>query len=114
MSLHVPLDVIVVLFSATLGVITGLPVAFVAITFPILVPVVEVIGTPSMRLPLIILVYLSGFTGSLLSPLHLCMILSNEYFGAPWLTFYKRLWLPAIMSAGGGVCYVWVLGLFFR
>ena len=113
MSLHVPLGGMVVLFSATLGVITGLPVAFVAITFPILVPVVEVIGTPSMRLPLIILVYLSGFTGSLLSPLHLCMILSNEYFGARWLTFYKRLWLPAIMSAGGGVCYVWVLSLFF-
>jgi len=113
MSLHVPLGGMVVLFSATLGVITGLPVAFVAITFPILVPVVEVIGTSSMRLPLIILIYLSGFTGSLLSPLHLCMILSNEYFGAPWLAFYKRLWLPVIVSAGGGLCYVWLLSVLF-
>jgi integral membrane protein (TIGR00529 family) len=111
MHLNVPLGWMIVLFSATLGVITGLPVAFVAITFPVLVPVIEIIGTPNMRLPLIILVYLSGFTGSLLSPLHLCMILSNEYFGAPWLKFYQRLWLPMIMSAGGGLCYFWLLSL---
>ena len=110
MYLQVPLGWMVVFFSATLGGITGLSVAFVAITFPVLVPVIEAMGTPNMRLPLVILAYLSGFTGTLLSPIHLCMILSNEYFGASWLSFYKRLWLSVIVSVGGGLSYVWVLG----
>jgi hypothetical protein len=36
----------------------------------------------------------SGFTGVLLSPLHLCLILSNQYFNARMKDVYRQLWLP--------------------
>jgi len=40
------------------------------------------------------LAYLSGFVGVILSPSHLCLILTNEYFGSDLMKVYKTLAIP--------------------
>jgi len=43
---------------------------------------------------LVMLGFVSGFVGCLLSPVHLCVILTREYFHARWGGIYRML-LPS-------------------
>ncbi len=108
-DLEIPLGWMVVLLPITVGTISGLPLAFVGVTFPIVVPMINTMGALDMKLPLVLLAYVSGIAGVLLSPLHLCLILSNDYFKASWSSVYRRLWLPALIILVGGIGYFWVL-----
>ncbi len=83
------------------GVMTGLTIAFVSITFPLLMPLMG--GVPP-SLGLLALAFGSGFAGVMLSPLHLCLLLTREYFNADLAKVYHRLWVPsALVLAAGAV-----------
>jgi hypothetical protein len=41
----------------------------------------------------------SGFIGMLLSPAHLCLILTNEYFGSDLLKVIRVLAVPLLLLA---------------
>ena len=60
------------------GLLTGITLAYVGITFPILS--VYIISNGTINLNYEMLAYVSGFIGVLLSPIHLCLLLTNEYF----------------------------------
>jgi uncharacterized protein len=45
----------------------------------------------------------------LLSPLHLCLLLSNEYFGTPLRPVYRLLWLPCAGMFAAGLGYYAIL-----
>ena len=54
----------------------------------------------------IFLAYLSGFLGIILSPTHLCLVLTNEYFGSNLLRVYRKMVLPlAILFVLGLLLY---------
>lgn len=74
--------------SVLSGFVTGITIAFVGITFPIIMSMIEV--TPAN----LMFIFASGFAGVLLSPVHLCLVLSNRYFGARLVRMYRYL-LPA-------------------
>jgi hypothetical protein len=76
------------------GVMTGLTIAYVGITFPILMPLM---GSGSLSLGLLALAFGSGFAGVMLSPVHLCLILTREYFNADMAKVYHRLWIPSAL-----------------
>ncbi len=82
------------------GVMTGLTIAFVGITFPILMPLMG--GAPP-SLGLLALAFGSGFAGVMLSPVHLCLVLSGEYFNADMARVYQRLWLPSALVLAAGM-----------
>ena len=87
----------VLLFAApfTVGLLTGVNQAFVAIAFPLLVPIIGQ-GDPDMGL--LAFAYVSGFVGILLSPAHLCLALTADYFRAPLRDVYKILvWPTAVI-----------------
>jgi integral membrane protein (TIGR00529 family) len=71
------------------GILTGHTVGFVGSTFALLA---NVAGTASQ--PLVSLAFAAGFIGVLLSPLHLCLILTKEYFRADLSGIY-RMTIPA-------------------
>jgi len=81
------------LFAAPflVGLLTGVNQAFVAIAFPILVPM---IGTGNPDMFLLAFAYVSGFVGILLSPAHLCLALTADYFKAELKDVYRILILP--------------------
>jgi integral membrane protein (TIGR00529 family) len=81
------------LFAAPflVALLTGVNQAFVGITFPLLIPIIGE-GKPDMVL--LMFAYVSGFCGILLSPAHLCLALTADYFKAELRDVYKILLVP--------------------
>ncbi|MFW6161043.1 MAG: DUF401 family protein, partial [Acidobacteriota bacterium] len=77
-----------------LAILTGVNHAYVGISFPILVPM---IGTGNPDLVLMMFAYVSGFVGILLSPAHLCLVLTLEYFKAQLRDVYRLLIWPSVI-----------------
>jgi len=113
LMLKVPLMLIAVILPFLVGLITGITIAFVGVTFPILVPLIHTLGETSFMLPYVMLAMVSGFSGVLLSPLHLCLILSNEYFNTSMGSVYRHLWVLCICLVSSGIAYFlishWIL-----
>ncbi len=103
--LDVPLVAIVMMLPFVVGAIVGITVAFVGSTFPILIALVVSLGRGDILLPYLMLALVSGFMGVLLSPLHLCLQLSNKYFGASMREVYRHLWLPSAAVLASAVLY---------
>ncbi|MFN0149101.1 MAG: DUF401 family protein [bacterium] len=92
------------------GLLTGVNQAYVAITFPILAPLMHAggaagangaAGAPALPaemldMSLVMFAYVSGFLGILLSPTHLCLVLTREYFRAEFRGVY-RLLIPPVL-----------------
>jgi len=94
--LNIPLFIITIVLPFLVGLITGITVAFVGSTFPILAPLIHSLDPAASIMPYVMLAMACGFAGVLLSPLHLCLILSNEYFKADIKAVYRLLWLPCV------------------
>ncbi len=92
--MNVPIFLITIALPFLVGIITGITVAFVGSTFPILIPLIHSLDPTASLMPYIMLAMTCGFAGVLISPLHLCLILSNEYFKADMKSVYRFLWLP--------------------
>ena len=95
-TLKIPLLIIIALLPFMVGMIGGIAIAFVGSTFPILIPMINSMGETQYMLAYIMLAMVCGFAGVLLSPLHLCLILSNEYFHTRLSSVYRYLWFPCI------------------
>jgi len=91
------------------GLLTGVNQAFVAISFPLLVPVIGT-GTPDMVL--MTFAYVSGFAGILLSPAHLCLALTADYFKADLKDVYRILAVPVAVVFAAALLELLVLRIF--
>ena len=82
------------LVSFTVAFLTGINTAYIAIAFPVLLPLIQ-------HLPnyfyLSLYIYVIGYAGILVSPLHLCLVLTNEYFGVSLLDVYRYMAVPIIV-----------------
>lgn len=91
---QLPIPLLVALIPFIAGVMTGLTVGYVGITFPLLLPLM---GSGQPNLWLEALAFASGFAGVMLSPVHLCLVLTREYFEADTALVYHRLMVPSIV-----------------
>jgi hypothetical protein len=94
LALEVPLVPITMVLCFLVGGVTGITIAFVGTTFPIVISLVNSFGESQFMLAYMMLGLASGFAGVLLSPLHLCLLLSNEYFDTGLGRVYPHLVLP--------------------
>jgi hypothetical protein len=85
----IPVSPILFLLPFITGMLTGLTVGFVGSTFPLIISI-----TSHASLGAISFAFASGFLGVLLSPVHICLILTREYFKADLWGIYKMM-LPA-------------------
>jgi integral membrane protein (TIGR00529 family) len=99
LQMQVPELLVIIAAPMLIGLVTGATVAFVAVTFPLLLPIMTMDGG-SVDMELVMLAFASGFVGCLLSPVHLCLVLSREYFGAGLGGIY-RLLIPATLVIMG-------------
>lgn len=99
-SFGIPLSLIAISVPLLVGVMTGVTIAPIGIGFPILIPLLQ--AHPDFH-PYMMLAFAGGIGGVLLSPLHLCLVLTKEYFRADWRGVYRLIWLP--------VCLVLITGL---
>lgn len=98
-SFGIPLWLIAMVVPFLVGLMTGVTIAPIGIGFPILIPFLR--AHPDYFYYMM-LAFAGGICGVLLSPLHLCLVLTREYFKADWRGVYRLLWFPvaSILIAG--------------
>ncbi len=84
----VPYLVVFISVPLFIGLITGISVGFVGSTFPLLLHLKKIVPYE------ISIAFVSGYIGVLISPLHLCLILTREYFKADMFGIYRKI-IPA-------------------
>ncbi len=92
--LRVPLLLICVLLPFIIGLLTGITIAFVGSTFPLLLSLINPQHSETAIMAYLMVGLTCGFTGVLLSPVHLCLLLSNQFFETTLRPVYRHLWLP--------------------
>jgi integral membrane protein (TIGR00529 family) len=93
LSSEVPLWLIAIWVPFLVGLITGVTIAPIAISFPVLIPLFQ--NDPHF-LNYMVLAFASGISGDLLSPFHLCLILTKDYFRADLKGVYRFVWMPTV------------------
>jgi len=99
-----------ILLPMLVGLISGITMAFVGAAFPLLLDLLTALHiTGEPRTAWIILALISGFTGIMASPLHICFIFSCQYFGVNISAIWRRLLAPSALLFATGVvlffCY---------
>ena len=104
-SINISPIVLVVAVPFIVGFMSGITVAFVGVSYPILLPVLRTANGIDPGLTM--LAFTAGFAGTLLSPMHLCLVLSAEYFKADLPKVFRRLYLPvSLILAGAFLLYM--------
>ncbi len=86
-----PAMVIIPVLSFSIGVLTAHNMAAIALAYPMLYPII------GNDIRLVSLLYISSFMGYLISPLHLCVVVSYEYFKPKFVELYKLMLPPALL-----------------
>ena len=100
----IPPFVVIMILPFLAGLMTGVTVAYVAATFPLIIPYV---GDP-VNFAAIALAYASGYAGHLTSPVHLCLVLSSEHFKANLYRVILRV-LPSVVFVVGVTLVIYFL-----
>jgi len=107
-SARVPIILVVALLPFLVGSITGITVAFVGTTFPIIFSLLADVGMADQILAYTVLAFCAGYLGVLLSPLHICLVLTCSYFKIDMPRIYPRLALPCAAIAAAGLLSFWI------
>jgi hypothetical protein len=90
----VPATVVLVSLPFLVGLMTGLTVAYVGVAFPLVLPLIQ--GADGVDMGLLALATAAGFAGVMFSPVHLCLVLTRDYFGARLAPIYSMLAFPEL------------------
>ncbi len=102
-SYGIPALALVVLIPFISGLTTGITIGYIGASFPV---VLSLAGPTRGDLnSTIILGYASGFLGMMLSPIHVCLIVTNEYFKTELMESLAGLLRPALMLFACAAAY---------
>lgn len=94
------------------GMLTGLMVAFVGVAFPIITTMLQQGGMWDERLPWLTLAIMFGNIGQMLSPMHVCLVVTCRFFDSTLLNILRRLFVPCLVLAGTAIVWFFVLRAF--
>lgn len=105
-SAGIPPAAILIALPLLIGFAAGLSMAFVGIAFPLMLPFI--ITADGLDAYALFLAYVAGGLGYMISPLHLCLILSAEFFRARLGDVY-RLMIPPLIAVIGVALLAYLL-----
>ncbi|NLT66824.1 MAG: DUF401 family protein [Acidobacteria bacterium] len=108
-NLHVPIACVVAILPFIAGFVTGIAVGFVGTALPIVLNLVGAADAAGPVLAYIPLAYAFGHLGQMLSPLHVCQIVSNRYFGTTYGPVYRYLVPSSLLTAALNISYFLLL-----
>jgi len=94
---HIPIIAMVVIIPLVLGVLTGYNLGSVALSYPILVPFFPVDISFINLVGFTSLIFISSLVGYLISPIHLCNVVSSDYLKTDTTRMY-RMYIPAAIT----------------
>ncbi|HSW62999.1 MAG TPA: DUF401 family protein [Dissulfurispiraceae bacterium] len=98
---QIPLLPLLFVLPFVTGLLTGITMAPVGSTFPLLISIAG-----GVTLADITFAFASGYAGVLLSPVHLCLVLTREYFKADlWRTYRPIIISTTVLMAAAIVQY---------
>lgn len=89
---RIPVLLVVVFLPFISGLVSGIAIGFVGASFPVILPLLSGLP-PLVYLAHGVLAFGCGYMGMMLSPVHLCLLFSRDYFEASLSPCY-RLLLP--------------------
>jgi uncharacterized protein len=92
-ALGLPAMLVAFVVPMIAGLLTGTAAATLALSVPLVSPLL--VGGPLDEMTAGLWLFVAGFSGVLLSPLHLCLALTKEYFQASWGPIYRRI-VPSV------------------
>jgi integral membrane protein (TIGR00529 family) len=98
-----PTGIVLFALPFIVGLLTGLTVGFVGATFPIITAMMG--GHPDPAT--VTFAFASGFAGVMLSPTHLCLLLTIRYFKADMAGTYRLMYLPVLLVFLVGLVSLW-------
>jgi integral membrane protein (TIGR00529 family) len=104
---HIPVVLLIFVLPFLAGILTGLSIGFVGITFPL---IASIYGGGQINPAIVAFAFVSGFTGVLLSPVHLCLVLTCDYFKANFGRIYRLLLFPCGVVLLTAVVKLWMGG----
>jgi integral membrane protein (TIGR00529 family) len=109
---RVPIGLIIAFLPFLAGLVTGIAIGFAGAAFPIVVGFISAGEINLHPMAALVLAFSMGYAGMMLSPVHLCFLLTVEYFSASLIKVYKYT-LPCVMSVMAfGVILYQVLQVF--
>ncbi|MFA7160333.1 MAG: DUF401 family protein, partial [Kiritimatiellia bacterium] len=82
---------IVAILPFLAGLITGIAAGFAGIAFPLIVGLLESGGCGLTPMATLALAFGFGYMGMMVSPIHLCLIMTRDYFSARLVPIYRQL-----------------------
>ncbi len=102
----IPAYLIILLLPLFAGIMTGIQVAAIGVSMPIVIGIAGLSALPMVSVA--VLAYASAFMGVMLSPIHFCLILSKEYFRANYTKVYILIFPSVVVVLLSG----WLLASF--
>jgi hypothetical protein len=106
----IPLILLLMLLPFVSGLATGLTIGFVGPVFPIIFSLPGQGESATALLATGALAFACGFMGTMLSPVHVCLVVSSEHFRTRVLRNTVGLLRPAAVVVAGGVLLRFLLG----
>lgn len=88
----IPKELLFVALPFFAGAFSGMTISFVSLTFPLLVP----LGIDK-NIWYAVCAYAAGFVGIMITPLHLCYIMSCDFFKVKFSLIFKKVLLASLM-----------------
>jgi len=95
MAYNIPVLLVIMIMPLISGVVTGVAIGFVGTSFPLIIPLFHT-SQSFDYMGLAALAYVFGYMGMMLSPVHLCLLVSKDYYKASLMKSYRYLVPPVI------------------
>ncbi len=102
MAYKIPVLLVIMILPFISGIITGVAMGFVGTSFPLIIPLFHT-NQAFDYMALAALAFTFGYMGMMLSPVHLCLLVSKDYYKASLTRSYRHLLPPVIMVLIGVV-----------
>jgi integral membrane protein (TIGR00529 family) len=94
---HIPTISMIILIPLILGVLTGYNLGSVALSYPILAPFFPANISSITLVGFASLIFISSLVGYIISPIHLCNVLSSDYLKTDTTRMYKT-YIPSALA----------------
>ncbi len=91
------------------GAVSGLNIAFVGASFPLILGLLQQTGHWGQLWAYVVLGMFAGYAGVMASPLHLCFILTCQFFQVELSQAWRRILPPCACIVATGILYFLVL-----
>jgi len=95
------------------GLTKGITVGYIGASFPVVVRLLGADPDTGTLLSTVVMAYASGFCGMMLSPIHVCLIVTNEYFKTNPMSSLAGLLKPTALVLCLAAGYAFLLPSFF-